>query len=123
MPKCSLSRRCCARTSSPIVTFGNAPLSKGGGVLLGDDENPLANCPGRIMKYFLGLMGRSSPMKISIDLDVPDHMCGNRITLSFAGFKVPCVLKASFALGSVMPLSNSKSPSSKYWCGPCPSSE
>jgi hypothetical protein len=32
-------------------------------VLLGDDENPLANCPGSIMKYFLGLMGRSSPMK------------------------------------------------------------
>jgi hypothetical protein len=36
-------------------------------------------------------------MKISIDFDVPDHMCGNKITLSFALFKIPWVLNASFA--------------------------
>lgn len=118
MPKRSSSRRCWARTSSPMVTLGNAPPLNGAGVLLGEDEKPLANCPGNITKYFLGLMGLSSPMNISIDFDVPDHMCGNRITLSFAAFNVPCVLKASFALGSVMPLSSSKSPSSKYSCGP-----
>jgi hypothetical protein len=61
-------------------------------VLLGEDEKPLANWPGRMMKYFLGSSGRSSPMKISIAFDVPDHMCGNRTTLSRASFSVPCVL-------------------------------
>ena len=33
-----------------MVTFGNAPPLNGGGVLLGDDEKPLANWPGSTMK-------------------------------------------------------------------------
>jgi hypothetical protein len=75
-----------------MVTFGNAPPLKGGGVLLGEDEKPFANCPGRITKYFLRSSGRSSPMKISMAFGVPDHMCGNRMALSLASFSVPCVL-------------------------------
>jgi hypothetical protein len=74
------------------------------------------------MKYRLGFSGRSSPMKLSIAFGVPDHMCGKRITLSRASFRVPCVLYASLAPGSVMPLSSSKLPSSKISCGPCSSS-
>ena len=75
-----------------MVTVGKAPPLKGGGVLLGEDEKPLANWPGRMMKYLPGSSGRSSPMKISIDFGVPDHMCGNRMTLSLAAFRVPWVL-------------------------------
>jgi hypothetical protein len=65
---------------------------KGGGVLLGEDEKPLANWPGRMMKYLRGSRGRSSPMKISMAFGVPDHMCGNRIALSLAPFSLPWVL-------------------------------
>ncbi len=105
-----------------MVTFGKAPPLNGGGVLLGEEENPLANWPGSTMKYWFGFSGRSSPMKISIEFEVPDHMCGKRITLSRASFRVPRVLYANRALGSVTPLSKVKSPSSKYSCGPCSSS-
>lgn len=50
IPYRSVSSRCWARTSSPMVTFGNAPALNGGGVLLGEDEKPLANWPGSTMK-------------------------------------------------------------------------
>ena len=61
----------------------------GGGVLLGEEEKPLPNWPGRMMKYLDGSSGRPSPMKISIDFDVPDHMWGNRMALSLLSLNVP----------------------------------
>ena len=50
------ARECCATTSSPMMTCGKPPPLNGGGVLLGEDEKPLANWPDRMMKYFLRLI-------------------------------------------------------------------
>jgi hypothetical protein len=51
MPSRSVKRRCCMRTLSVIVTPGNRPRSCGGPALLGDEEAPLPNRFGMIMKY------------------------------------------------------------------------
>src|SRR5688572_13171209 len=123
MPRCSVSRRCWARTSSPMVTDGKAPWLNGGGVLLGEDENPPPNCPGTTMKYLVGSSPRPSPIQSSVVAEVPEYQCGTRMTLSFAALSVPCVLYASLAPRSVYPDSSAKSPSSRYWWEPWISSE
>ena len=62
MPKCSVTRRCWARTSSEMATGGNAPRSNGGGVLLGEEEKPSPSWSGRMKKYLSGSSGRPGPM-------------------------------------------------------------
>ena len=47
-------------------TFGNLARSKGGGVLLGDDESPLPNMFGTMMKYWAGSRAMPGPMSQSL---------------------------------------------------------
>jgi hypothetical protein len=61
--------------------------------LVGDEEKPLPNCPGRTMKYFDGSRGLPSPTKReSMSCEVPEYMCGKRMTLSLASLRRPNVL-------------------------------
>ena len=84
-------KRCWARTSSPIVTFGKAPWLNGGGVLLGELDSPLPNCPGRTMKYLSGSSAIPLATKRSMCRWVPEYMWAKRTALSFAGLSVPNV--------------------------------
>src|SRR5919106_3354874 len=74
-----------------------------------------------MMKYLLGSSGRPSPIHTSRASGAPPRKFGNRIALSFAAFKVPCVLYASLALGRMTPVVSRKSPSSNIsmlWASP-----
>jgi len=51
---------------SYTVTFGKAARSKGGGVLLGDEERPLPSRFGTTMKYRAGSSARPAPIIASV---------------------------------------------------------
>ena len=92
MPSCSVISMCCRRTLSWIVTLGKRPRSTGAGLLLGDDDRPLARRSVRMMKYLFGSMARPSPsMKISLSSCVPVYQLGTSTALSRAPFSVPRV--------------------------------
>ena len=81
--------------------------------MLGDDEKPFPNWPGRMMKCLPGSSGRPSAMKISRAWSEPPRKLGNRIVLSFEAFRLPCVVYARRAFGIVYPDVSRKLPRSK----------
>ena len=65
-PNFSVTRRCCCTTLSNAVTCGNRAALYGSGVLLGDDDRPLPNMLGMMMKYLSGSNARPRPISHSL---------------------------------------------------------
>src|SRR6266702_3480651 len=61
-PNCSVTRRCWHRMLSYSVTDGKRARSYGGGVLLGDEDRPLPNMLGMMMKYLPGSSAIPEPI-------------------------------------------------------------
>ncbi len=91
MPKCSVTSRCWASTSSTVETGGKCPRSNGTGVVDGELDIPPPSWPGQMTKQRCGSSGRPSPMCRSSDDGVPEYPCGKSTALSRASFSVPCV--------------------------------
>src|SRR5689334_11562135 len=92
MPRCSVTSRCWATTLSYPVTRGNRVRSKGGGVLLGEEETAAPKWFGMTMKYFDGSSARSGPVSQNATSDgVAVNHVGETTTLSFAPLSSPSV--------------------------------
>ena len=92
MPNLSVTRRSCARTLSSTVVRGKRIRSLGAAVLLGEEDRPLPNRFGLMMKWRAGSSGRPGPISHSLLRWVDENQVGNRIALSRTGESVPYVL-------------------------------
>jgi len=79
----------CACTLSYIVIKGKLGPLKGFSVLLGEDETPLQNIFGIMMKYLSGSMGKLLPIRYPCSRCVPAYLVGNKITFDLSEFSFP----------------------------------
>ena len=76
MSKCSVTSRCCAATLLKTVMSGKRGPSKGSGELLGEEDSPLPNMFGTMMKYFAGSRPIPSPISHSFSQWRPEYQVG-----------------------------------------------
>jgi hypothetical protein len=74
---------------SYIVIKGKLGPLKGFSVLLGEEETPLQNIFGIMMKYFSGFMGKLLPIRYPCSRCVPAYLVGNKITFDLSEFSFP----------------------------------
>ena len=76
MPNCSVTRRYCASTLSRTVTCGKRARSYGGGVLLGELDNPLPSMFGMMMNQRAASSARPEPRSHSFSQCRPEYHVG-----------------------------------------------
>ena len=62
-------------------------------MLLGDDERPLPNMFGTMMKYLLGSKAISGPISQSLSQCLPEYQVGYKMALLLSGFSLPQTLQ------------------------------
>lgn len=76
------------------ITSGNLAALAGGGVLLGEEERPLPNMLGTMMKYLLGSRPMPGPISQSLSQCLPEYQVGYKIALLWSLFNSPQTLYA-----------------------------
>ena len=71
------------------MTKGKLGPLKGFSVLLGDEETPLQNIFGIMMKYLSGSMGKLLPIRYPCSRCVPAYLVGNKITFDLSELRLP----------------------------------
>ena len=76
------------------LTSGNLAALAGGGVLLGEEERPLPNMLGTMMKYLLGSRPMPGPISQSLSQCLPEYQVGYKMALLWSLFNSPQTLYA-----------------------------
>lgn len=75
-----------------FVTSGKCAALLGGGVLLGEDEQPFPNMFVTMIKYLLGSKPLPGPMSQSLSVWLPEYQVGYTMALFLSLFRLPQVL-------------------------------